>query len=206
VLAAGAAPDARERHRRLDPIPAAFCGVVGLEADLRADQRRRRVAVARSLDHPGPMARTWPTRREPRPPGRPGRPGDRGRRSATFARARRGAAGLVVGHVPTATVPPSADVSEVLAATLSTGRAGARIAEVHLPEAPLAYPACRHPARGGARHASPRGSPARRADYGADVLGRLELAAEVTVEQYLAAAADRVASAGSARLSARRRR
>jgi Asp-tRNA(Asn)/Glu-tRNA(Gln) amidotransferase A subunit family amidase len=96
------------------------------------------------------------------------------------------------------------DVRAVLDATVRVLEdGGARIAEVALPEAPLAYPAFGVIQRAEALDTHRRAGlfPARRAEYGSDVRGRLEAALEVTVEEYLAASADRQrVRAGFARL------
>ncbi len=190
-------------------IPAAFCGVVGLKPTYGRISGAGAWPLARSLDHPGPMARTPADAALLLEAVAGVDPADPATEDVALGDVRgelgRGAAGLVVGVCPDLhTVPPSADVSEVLAATLRTlDGAGARIVELQLPEAPLAYPAFVVIQRAEALDTHRRAGlwPARRADYGADVLGRLELAAEVTVEQYLAAAADRVrVRAGFARL------
>lgn len=76
-------------------------------------------------------------------------------------------------------------------AALAAG--GARLVEVSLPEAGLIYPTFGVIQRAEALDTHRRAGlyPSRRAEYGEDVLGRLDAATEVTVEQYLAAAADR---------------
>jgi len=118
---------------------------------------------------------------------------------------RRGAAGLVVGLCPDLhSVQLAPDVRAVLDATIrALEDAGARLAEVTLPEAPLAYPAFGVIQRAEALDTHRRAGlfPARRSEYGLDVLGRLEAATEVTVDDYLAASADRQrVRAGFARL------
>jgi aspartyl-tRNA(Asn)/glutamyl-tRNA(Gln) amidotransferase subunit A len=64
---------------------------------------------------------------------------------------------------------------------------------VKLPEAELILPAFRTIQSAEALDGHRRAGiyPSRRGEYGADVLGRLEAAEEVTVDQYLAASADR---------------
>ena len=79
-------------------------------------------------------------------------------------------------------------------ATVTTlGANGAHLVEVDLPEATLIYPAFGIIQRAEALDTHRRAGlyPSRRSEYGADVVGRLDGATEVTVEQYLAASADR---------------
>jgi len=190
-------------------VPAAFCGVVGLKPTFGRISGARAWPLARSLDHPGPMGRT---------------PADAALLLEALAgvdqddpatedvpvgdlrgELRRGAAGLVVGLCPDLhSVPLAPDVRAVLDATIrALENAGARLAEVTLPEAPLAYPAFGVIQRAEALDTHRRAGlfPARRSEYGLDVLGRLEAATEVTVDDYLAASADRQrVRAGFARL------
>jgi aspartyl-tRNA(Asn)/glutamyl-tRNA(Gln) amidotransferase subunit A len=190
-------------------VPAAFCGVVGLKPTFGRISGARAWPLARSLDHPGPMGRTPADTAlllealagvDPDDPATEDVPvGD------IRGEFRRGAAGLVVGLCPDLhSVPLAPDVRAVLDATIrALEDAGARVAEVALPEAPLVYPAFGVIQRAEALDTHRRAGlfPARRSEYGMDVLGRLEAATEVTVEEYLAASADRQrVRAGFARL------
>ncbi len=190
-------------------VPSGFCGTVGLKTTFGRISLAGAWPLARSLDHPGPMARTPADAAlllaaiagiDPADPSTEDVPlGD------VEGELRRGLDGLVVGicrdlHL----VPPAADVQAVFDTTVRVvGDAGARIVEVGLPEAPLVYPAFGVIQRAEAleSHRAAGLYPARRDEYGADVLGRLELAAKETLERYLQASADRQrVRAGFARL------
>ncbi len=190
-------------------VPAAFCGVVGLKPTFGRISGARAWPLARSLDHPGPMARTPADAAlmlealagvDPDDPGTEDVPlGD------VRGELRRGAAGLVVGLCPDLhTVRLATDVQAAFdAAIQALEDAGASVVEVALPEAPLVFPAFGVIQRAEALDTHRRAGlfPARRGEYGADVLGRLEAATEVTVEEFLAASADRQrVRAGFARL------
>jgi aspartyl-tRNA(Asn)/glutamyl-tRNA(Gln) amidotransferase subunit A len=180
-------------------VPAAFCGIVGLKSTFGRISAARAWPLARSLDHPGPMART-PTDAalllqavagvDPDDPATADVPlGDlRGELD-------RGADGLVVGVSPDLhLVPLAPDVAEAFEASIrSLEDAGARIVEVVLPEAGLVLPTFRTTQSAEALDTHRRAGlyPARRDEYGPDVLERLDAATHVTLDQYLAAAADR---------------
>jgi aspartyl-tRNA(Asn)/glutamyl-tRNA(Gln) amidotransferase subunit A len=190
-------------------VPAAFCGVVGLKPTYGRVSGARAWPLARSLDHPGPMART-PTDAallleaiagvDPADPATTDTPlGD------VRGELRRGLGGLVIGlcadlHL----VPLAQDVRDAFDGAVSTlETAGARFVEVGLPEAELVYPAFRIIQSAEALDTHRRAAlyPARREEYGEDVRGRLDAATDVTLEQYLAASADRQrVRAGFARL------
>ncbi len=180
-------------------VPAAFCGVVGLKPTYGRISGRGAWPLAASLDHPGPMART---------------PADAalllevlaGVDAADPATAdvplgdvrgeiARGLDGLTVGICSDLhTIRLAPDIQAVHDATLrALEAAGARFVEIALPEAELIYPAFGIIQRAEALDTHRRAGlyPARRDEYGADVLGRLDAAAEVTLEEYLAASADR---------------
>ena len=189
--------------------PAAFCGIVGLKPTYGRISAAGAWPLTRSLDHPGPMARTpmdaaalleaiagadaADPATEPVPVGDV--------RGELF----RGASGLVVGLCPDLhLVELAADIQAAFdAAVRALEAAGARFVEVGLPEAGLIYDAFGVIQRAEALDVHRRAGlyPSRRAEYGADVLGRLDAACEVTLEQYLAASADRQrVRAGFARL------
>ena len=181
-------------------VPAAFCGIVGLKPTYGRISGHGAWPLAASLDHPGPMARTPADAAlllevlsgvDPADPATIDAPlGD------VEGELRRGLDGLTVGICPDLHVVPLArDVREVYEATLSTLEAGgARFVELALPEAELIYPAFVTIQRAEALDTHRRAGlyPARRAEYGEDVRGRLDAATEVTLEEYLAASADRL--------------
>jgi aspartyl-tRNA(Asn)/glutamyl-tRNA(Gln) amidotransferase subunit A len=180
-------------------VPSSLCGTVGLKPTYGRISLTGAWPLARTLDHPGPMART---------------PADASLLLVVLAgvddadpasvdvplgdvagELRRGFGGLTVGLCPDLHLVELAPA--VRAAYESTVRivehGGARTVEVSLPEAELMYPAFGVIQRAEALDTHRRAGlfPARRSEYGADVLARLELAEQVTVEQYLAASADR---------------
>lgn len=182
-------------------VPSSFCGIVGLKPTWGRISAARTWPLARSLDHPGPMART---------------PADAALLFEAIAgvdeadpatvdvglgdvrgELRRGAAGLVVGVCPDLhVVRPAPDVAAVFNATVrALEGAGAQIVERALPEAELIFPTFRTIQAAEALDSHRRAGlfPARRDEYGADVLGRLDAATEVTLEQYLEASAQRQA-------------
>jgi aspartyl-tRNA(Asn)/glutamyl-tRNA(Gln) amidotransferase subunit A len=193
-------------------VPAAFCGVVGLKPTYGRISAAGAWPLARSLDHPGPMARTpadaallllalaGADEADPATGGSPAC-------EVELDGVRRGLHGLSVGvcedlHL----VPLAPDVRDAFDRAVRTVEAaGARIVEVRLPEAALVFPAFRVIQSAEALDTHRRAGlfPARRERYGGDVRGRLEAALEVTLEQYLAASADRQrVRAGFARLFA----
>jgi aspartyl-tRNA(Asn)/glutamyl-tRNA(Gln) amidotransferase subunit A len=190
-------------------VPAAFCGIVGLKPTYGRVSAARAWPLARSLDHPGPMART-PTDAALLLEATAG-VDDADPSTADVAlgdvrgELRRGLGGLVVGTcADLQLVPLAPDVRAVYKSTLRTlEAAGARLVEVPFPEAELVLPAFRtiQSAEALDTHRQAGLYPARRDEYGADVLGRLDAATEVTLEQYLRASADRErVRAGFARL------
>ena len=177
-------------------VPASFCGVVGLKPTYGRVSAAGAWPLARSLDHPGPMART-PVDVALLLEAIAGvDPADPATSDVALGdihgELHRGLAGLVVGLCPDLhLVPLSPDIQAVFDATLATLEAqGARLETVSLPEAELSYPAFGVIQRAEALDTHRRAGlyPARRDEYGADVLGRLDAAAAVTLEDYLAAA------------------
>jgi aspartyl-tRNA(Asn)/glutamyl-tRNA(Gln) amidotransferase subunit A len=190
-------------------VPSSFCGAVGLKPTWGRISGAGAWPLARSLDHPGPMART---------PADAVRllevlagvdPGDPATEDVPLGdlrgELRRGLDGLVVGicsdlHL----VPLAPDVRIVFDDVVQrVEAAGARLVELPFAEARLIYPAFGVIQRAEALDTHRRAGlyPARRAEYGADVLGRLDAAAEVTLEEYVAASAERQrVRAGFARL------
>jgi aspartyl-tRNA(Asn)/glutamyl-tRNA(Gln) amidotransferase subunit A len=180
-------------------VPAGFCGVVGLKTTYGRVSLNGVWPLARSLDHPGPMARTPSDAAlllqaiagvDPADPATKDVP--LGNVESELAR---GFEGLTVGICPDLhLVPLAADVQEAFdAAVRAVERSGAHIVEVSLPEAELVFPAFGIIQRAEALDTHRRAGlfPARRHEYGADVLARLELATKETLESYLKAAADR---------------
>ena len=189
VLAADEVPlAARQRYGRLDPRSGRLLRRRGAEAHLRPDQRRRRLAarqVARPPGADGALARRTrrscsrrsPASTRPIRQRRMSRSGRTGELAAGARRTRRRA----LSRPPSR--PACPDVGDGLRGgtrTLACGRR--RLVEVALPEAELILPPF-------ARSRAPRRStrivarglyPARRDEYGEDVLGRLDAAAEVT--------------------------
>jgi len=180
-------------------IPASFCGVVGLKPTFGRISGARAWPLTRTLDHPGPMART---------------PADAAALLEAVAgvdvadpatedvplgdvrgELHGGVRGLVIGVCPDLhLVETAADVGAAFdAAARALEGAGARLMEVVLPEAELIYDAFVVIQRAEALDVHRRAGlyPSRRAEYGADVLERLDAAAQVTLEQYLTASADR---------------
>ena len=190
-------------------VPAAFCGVVGLKPTYGRISRARAWPLARSLDHPGPMARSPADAAllleaiagfDPADPATAHGPACEIR-----AELRGGLGGLVVGlckdlHL----VPLAPDVREVFEATVRILEAAeAQLVEVELPEAEFVYSTFKtiQSAEALDTHRSAGLYPARRGEYGDDVRGRLDAATEVTLEQYLHASEYRErVRAGFARL------
>jgi aspartyl-tRNA(Asn)/glutamyl-tRNA(Gln) amidotransferase subunit A len=180
-------------------VPAAFCGVVGLKPTWGRISAAGAWPLARSLDHPGPMART-PVDAALMLEVLAG-PDDADPATSDVALGNvseelpRGLGGLVVGRcAELELVPLAPDVREVFDRAVSTVEAaGGRFVDVALPEAGLIFPAFRTIQAAEALDTHRRAGifPARRSEYGEDVLSRLDLATEVTLEQYLAASADR---------------
>lgn len=180
--------------------PGSFCGIVGLKPTYGRVSGARAWPLARSLDHPGPMARTpidaalllrAVAGEDPDDPGTWGAPPC----TVDLDEIRQGLAGLVVGICPDLHgVPLADDVQAVFDGALGAVTAArAHLVEVELPEAPLVLPAFRTIQAAEALDTHRRAGlyPGRRSEYGEDVLGRLDAATEVTVEEYLAASADR---------------
>ena len=176
-------------------VPAAFCGIVGLKPTYGRVSAARAFPLARTLDHPGPMART---------------PAD----AALFLQAiagvdpddpatedvplggveeelHLGLDGLRVGICPALhLVELAPDVGAVWRDAVRTVEGlGAELVEVDLPEADLIFDAFVTIQRAEVLFTHGRAGlfPEQRDRYGADVLGRLEAATRVSLEDYLAA-------------------
>jgi len=180
-------------------VPSAFCGTVGLKPTYGRVSAAGAWPLARSLDHPGPMART---------------PSD----AALLLEALAGVdpadpstedvdlgdlegelhgelEGLRIAICPDLhLVPLAPDLEAVFDETLRSVEAwGAELVEVPFPEAGLAYPTFVAVQRAEALYTHTKAGlfPARRDEYGEDVRGRLEVAETVGLDEYLAASADR---------------
>jgi aspartyl-tRNA(Asn)/glutamyl-tRNA(Gln) amidotransferase subunit A len=175
-------------------VPSAFCGTVGLKPTYGRVSTVGVFPLARSLDHPGPMART---------PADAGllfeviadRGGDPDGTVASRALAAAGLSGLRVGLSPDLhLIPPDAGVQRAFdAAVLAVQGLGGELIEVALPETSEAYEAFGAIQRAEAlrTHTEAGLFPARRYEYGEDVRSRLELAMSVQLPDYLAATAAR---------------
>jgi aspartyl-tRNA(Asn)/glutamyl-tRNA(Gln) amidotransferase subunit A len=192
-------------------VPSALCGTVGLKPTYGRVSLAGAWPLAPTLDHPGPMART---------------PADAALLLQAIAgvddadpasvdagldglddELRRGLDGLRVAICPDLELVELApDARAALDAAIGAATAaGAILVEVALPEAPLIYPAFGVIQRAEALQTHRRAGlfPQRRSEYGEDVLGRLDLATEVSLADYLEASADRRrARAGFTRLFA----
>jgi aspartyl-tRNA(Asn)/glutamyl-tRNA(Gln) amidotransferase subunit A len=179
-------------------IPSAFCGVAGLKPTYGRVSGAGGFPLTRSLDHPGPMARTVADLRrflgviagvDPADPatvdvplGLDGAAGDdlRGVRVALCDDL------MLVELAP--------DVDRAWRRAVAAVEAlGAEVVEVTCPSAASIYPTFGVLQRAEALRVHQRAGlyPERRAEYGADVLGRLELAEDVTLTEYLDACSER---------------
>jgi aspartyl-tRNA(Asn)/glutamyl-tRNA(Gln) amidotransferase subunit A len=180
-------------------VPSSFCGTVGLKPTYGRVSTAGVFPLARSLDHPGPMART---------------PADAalllgaiagvdGRDPATEdaplgnleAELRTGLIGMRVGICPDLhLVPLAADVESAFKSAIgSVESLGGELVEVAFSGADRIYETFGVIQRAEALFSHIRAGlfPARRGEYGEDVLGRLELATKVELSDYLAASAER---------------
>lgn len=180
-------------------MPASFCGIVGHKPTYGRVSRAGIFPLAASLDHPGPMARTPADAAlllaaiaglDEGDPATEDRPlGD------LDAELARGLAGLRVAVCPDLHVfRLFPDVQAVFdAAVGAVEEAGATVVETRFPGADRIFDTFGHIQRAEALYTHTQAGlfPARRDEYGADVLSRLELATRETVPDYLAAAAER---------------
>jgi aspartyl-tRNA(Asn)/glutamyl-tRNA(Gln) amidotransferase subunit A len=180
-------------------VPSGFCGTVGLKPTYGRVSAAGVFPLARSLDHPGPMART---------------PADAALLLQTIAgvdthdpatrdvavgdvegELAGGLSGMRVGlcsdlHL----VPLAPDVSCAFeSAVTAVEGLGGELVEVEFPEAGRIYETFGVIQRAEAlfSHVQAGLFPARRDEYGEDVRGRLELATTVELSGYLAASAER---------------
>jgi aspartyl-tRNA(Asn)/glutamyl-tRNA(Gln) amidotransferase subunit A len=180
-------------------VPAAFCGIVGLKPTWGRVTAAGAMPLARSLDHPGPMARTPADAALMLSVLAGADPADPATRNAPLgdveAALTAGMRGLRVALCPSLhLVPVAPDVEAVWASAVSVvDGLGGQLVEVELPGAAAIYETFVVTQRAEAlfTHRS-RGLYPEHADaYGDDVRGRLEAAGGVTLSDYLAAAAER---------------
>ena len=175
-------------------IPACFCGIAGIKPTYGRVSKRGAVSLAPSLDHPGPLARTIPDLAI----GLAAMAGfDASDPSTLSANAPSESvtpslAGLKVGVVPDLHLRPlRADHQARFDAALAAAAdAGAVIVEGVFAEAEEIRPAFATIQMAEAHHVHSAilGTfPDRASEYGADVRGRLEMAADVTLTDYLTA-------------------
>jgi aspartyl-tRNA(Asn)/glutamyl-tRNA(Gln) amidotransferase subunit A len=156
-------------------IPAAFCGVSGLKPTYGRISARGVFPLAPSLDHVGPMARTPADVRLLYDVLAPSHPTREARRVAVCPDL----------HLH-ALDPGIARAFDAAVAALD-----AEIVEVAFPEAERIFPAFQALQAAEAAHVHRELLPANAEHYGADVRGRLERAAAVTLPEYLEASATR---------------
>ena len=167
-------------------VPSGYCGTVGFKPSYGRLSTEGVWPLARSLDHPGSMARS---------------PAD----AALLLNAMDGVAarpaphadlsGRAVGVCPDLhLVPLAPDVQAAFDDAVRTVEAlGARIEELPLPDAGAIYPAFAVIQRAEAlrTHTEAGLYPGRADEYGPDVRGRLQLAEQVTLHDYVEATATR---------------
>ena len=180
-------------------VPSAFCGTVGFKPTYGRISLVGAWPLARTLDHPGTMARTPDDAAllfraiagyDPSDPATEDVPlGD------IEAALERGLASAVVGHCPDLhRVPLAPEIQSAFDAALATvGSLAARVDVVELPEASAAYDTFGVTQRAEAlfTHREAGLYPDRADEYGPDVRARLDLAATEDVRDYLRAAAER---------------
>ena len=175
-------------------IPACFCGIAGIKPTYGRVAKRGAVSLAPSLDHPGPLARTVPDLAiglaamagfdASDPSTLPVQPPSQ---SVTPS-----VAGVRVGLV--ADLHPRAlredHQARFDAATEAMSDAGARLIDLSFPRVEEIRPtfATIQMAEAHHVHSSVMGIfPRRASEYGADVRGRLEMSADITLADYLSA-------------------
>jgi aspartyl-tRNA(Asn)/glutamyl-tRNA(Gln) amidotransferase subunit A len=173
-------------------IPAAFCGVAGFKPTYGRVSKRGAVALAPSLDHPGPLARDVAglVAAIGALSGYDGADPTTLTSDLVLDGAGDGLAGLVVGVCPDLHVRPLwPDHQRVFDRSVAVVEsAGARVIEVAFPDAAAIRPAFGviQMAEAHDYHAVALGLyPGRRDEYGGDVAHRLDMASEVTLGSYL---------------------
>jgi aspartyl-tRNA(Asn)/glutamyl-tRNA(Gln) amidotransferase subunit A len=180
-------------------VPSSFCGTVGLKPTYGRVSTAGVFPLARSLDHPGPMARTSTDAAmllaaiagvDDRDPATEDAPlGDLEAGLGT------GLKGMRVGTCPDLhLVPLAADVESAFRSAVgSIETLGADLVEVAFPDADRIYETFGVIQRAEALFSHTRAGlfPSRKGEYGEDVLARLELATKIELSDYLAASAER---------------
>jgi aspartyl-tRNA(Asn)/glutamyl-tRNA(Gln) amidotransferase subunit A len=172
-------------------VPSALCGTVGLKPTYGRIRTEGVFPLARSLDHPGPMARTPADcallLQAIADGGRPLHGGEELKRGAREA----GLSGLRIGLCADLHLVALAPANQraLDSAAQAAKQLGAELVEVQLPEAAGAFETFGVIQRAEAlfTHAETGLFPARREQYGDDVRGRLELATTVELPDYLTA-------------------
>jgi aspartyl-tRNA(Asn)/glutamyl-tRNA(Gln) amidotransferase subunit A len=180
-------------------VPSAFCGTVGFKPTYGRVSRAGVWPLARSLDHPGPMARTPADAALLLEPIAGHDRHDAATEDVPLGDVQtalgRGLEDVVVGHCPDLhAVVLSPEVERVFEAALATvAGLAARVEVVELPEAHAAYETFGMTQRAEALHSHVTAGlyPERIDEYGPDVRCRLERAAKEDVHDYLRAAAER---------------
>ena len=175
-------------------IPACFCGIAGIKPTYGRVAKRGAVSLAPSLDHPGPLARTIPDLAvglavmagfDASDPSTLSVP-------APSESVEPSLAGIKVGIVPDLHLRALREDHQARfdVATEAVSEAGAILVGLAFPEAEEIRPAFAtiQMAEAYHTHSSVLGIfPRRASEYGADVRGRLEMSAGITLADYLSA-------------------
>ena len=180
-------------------VPSTFCGTVGLKPTYGRVSAAGVFPLARSLDHPGPMARTPADVALLLQAIAGVDPGDPATEDVPLGDVSQeldvGLSGLRVGLCPDLHLVPLAPVvqSSFDVAVGAIQRLGGELVEVGFPDAGRIYDTFGVIQRAEAlfSHTQAGLFPARRDEYGEDVRARLELATTVELSDYLAASAER---------------
>ena len=180
-------------------VPSGFCGVVGFKPTYGRISLAGAWPLAHSLDHPGPMARTPADAALLFQAIAGYDPGDPSTEDVPLADVHgalaRGLEGARIGICPDLhQVPLTPDVAAIFNEAVRTvAGLAAGVDEVGLPEAATVYETFGATQRAEAlfTHREAGLYPDRAEEYGADVRGRLEMAASEGTVEYLRAAAER---------------
>jgi aspartyl-tRNA(Asn)/glutamyl-tRNA(Gln) amidotransferase subunit A len=176
-------------------VPAACCGVVGFKPSFGRVSRRGAFPLAQSLDHPGVIARTPADAALVYRVIKGEDPGDPSTVGAFVDRAdrRRGGPATIGVDINPSPAPDESIRRTVCEAAATLAAAGLRLNEIELPAGEVVYDAFR-PIQGAEvldTHRRAGLYPRRRDEYGADVLGRLDAASEISTADYLRASRSR---------------